>query len=672
MFRLKAGAKGEISVIKYIPEDGQTSIAIPDTVECICDEAFMGCDKLKSVIIPKCVHTIGDRAFKGCTSLVSAKLPENLKTLGQGVFDGCPNYNSNAEPLPPDDPAKSAKPKPTAESETPAAVTQNINLDDFEIEDGVLLEYKGNSKNIIIPDSVTIIGENAFKECETVVSIVIPDSVIIIEESAFEDCTELNEITLPNGLIKIEGWAFYGCKRLKTITIPSSVNNIGKSVFCGCDSLHEIQVDPKNSFFCWHNKMLYTNDLSELVFCSNEKADVTISMQTKIIRRSAFSHCHKLTSVTIPDTITEIGDFAFYKCTSLKSVIIPKNVSHIGRSAFERCSSLTCVFIKCDGVNIDKEAFTDCFSLCSFIIEGGIRELGENVFDGCKRLFNVTTSDGIVNIECINQILISQAKVSLDKLIGLQMIKKEVNDLFNYVKVSKQRKEKGLKSIPMSLHMVFTGNPGTGKTEVARIIAQRYKEIGILSKGHCVEVQRADLVSMYIGETAPKTLKKIGEAMGGVLFIDEAYTLSPKDAPRDHGQEAIDTLLKEMEDKRDKFIVIVAGYRNEMERFINSNPGLQSRFANYIDFPDYSADELAQIFELLCQNNDYILTDDAKVNAAKIIDEMVEHKDKNFANARTIRNFFEKVCIKQAIRLSSMPSADKQALMTISPEDLDV
>lgn len=170
MFKLKAGIKGEISLIKYIPEDGQTSIAIPDTVECICDEAFMGCDKLKSVVIPKCVHTIGDRAFKGCTSLVSAKLPENLKTMGQGVFDGCINYDSNAEPLPPDDPSKKAAHEPTSESETPTAVTQNINLDDFEIKDGVLVKYKGKGGDVTIPSGVTSIGEAAFAWKTSVIS----------------------------------------------------------------------------------------------------------------------------------------------------------------------------------------------------------------------------------------------------------------------------------------------------------------------------------------------------------------------------------------------------------------------------------------------------------------------------------------------------------------------
>lgn len=170
MFKLKAGIKGEISLIKYIPEDGQTAVAIPDTVECICDEAFMGCDKLKSVVIPKCVHTIGDRAFKGCTSLVSAKLPANLKTLGQGVFDGCPNYDSNAEPLPPDETSKKAAHEPTSKSETPTAVTQNINLDDFEIEDGVLVKYKGKGGDVTIPSGVTSIGEAAFAWKTSVIS----------------------------------------------------------------------------------------------------------------------------------------------------------------------------------------------------------------------------------------------------------------------------------------------------------------------------------------------------------------------------------------------------------------------------------------------------------------------------------------------------------------------
>ena len=255
----------------------------------------------------------------------------------------------------------------------------------------------------------------------------------------------------------------------------------------------------------------------------------------------------------------------------------------------------------------------------------------------------------------------------LEKLIGLESIKKDIKELSNFLKMQKKRKEKGLKTVPMSLHLVFTGNPGTGKTTIARILASIYKDIGALSKGHVVEVDRADLVAEYIGQTAPKTAAKIKEAMGGILFIDEAYTLAKSDG-KDFGQEAIDTLLKAMEDHREDFIVIVAGYPAEMHRFINSNPGLKSRFNKYINFPDYSAKELLQIFKEMCESYEYHLTKEAEELVEQEIIFIEKHKKGNFANARTIRNLFEKVITKQATRLAE---ADEDAdLSELTAEDI--
>ena len=238
----------------------------------------------------------------------------------------------------------------------------------------------------------------------------------------------------------------------------------------------------------------------------------------------------------------------------------------------------------------------------------------------------------------------------LNNLIGLSTIKNDVNNMINLVKMQIKRREQGLKTVPVSLHLVFTGNPGTGKTTIARILADIYRDIGILSKGQLVEVDRAGLVAGYVGQTAIKTQEKINEALGGILFIDEAYTLV-KDG-QDFGQEAIDTLLKAMEDNRDDFIVIVAGYTDLMQNFINSNPGLKSRFNKYIDFPDYSADELVEIFYSMCNEYQYTLTSNAdKILREKLFD-MEKNKDDNFANARDVRNLFEKVITNQATRLS--------------------
>ncbi len=256
----------------------------------------------------------------------------------------------------------------------------------------------------------------------------------------------------------------------------------------------------------------------------------------------------------------------------------------------------------------------------------------------------------------------------LNELVGLKTVKHDVEELIGLAKVRKMREEKGMKAVPMSLHLVFSGNPGTGKTTVARILGKLYNEIGILSTGQMIETDRSGLVAGYVGQTAIKTQKKIQEAMGGILFIDEAYMLNQKD--ENFGQEAIDTILKAMEDHRDEFIVIVAGYTQLMKEFVESNPGLKSRFNKFFEFPDYTNEELQEIFELQCKKYQYKLTEEADKAVREEIIRLEEAKGENFANAREVRNLFEKIIANQAARVSTLEDVDEETLSTITIDDL--
>ena len=264
---------------------------------------------------------------------------------------------------------------------------------------------------------------------------------------------------------------------------------------------------------------------------------------------------------------------------------------------------------------------------------------------------------------------IEKLKEELNSLIGLDLIKAEVEGLINMVKINRLRKEHGLKVEDLSLHMVFSGNPGTGKTMIARLMSRIYHSLDILSKGHLVEVDRSGLVAGYVGQTAIKTSEVVQKALGGVLFIDEAYALTTR-GPQDYGQEAVETLLKAMEDHRDDLVVIVAGYVDLMNDFVHSNPGLESRFNRFMYFPDYTVDEMLGIFDLRCRNAGYTLAEGARDTLRRILTEESEDNI-GFGNARGVRNLFEQAISRQANRLAKLDTVTREQLMEITAEDLE-
>ena len=264
---------------------------------------------------------------------------------------------------------------------------------------------------------------------------------------------------------------------------------------------------------------------------------------------------------------------------------------------------------------------------------------------------------------------IDDLKKELQGYIGLSAIKEEVDRLINWIEIVKLRKSHDLPAPELALHMVFSGNPGTGKTMIARLMARIYKSLGVLSKGHLVEVDRSGLVAGYVGQTAIKTQEVIEKAKGGVLFIDEAYALTNRGG-QDYGQEAVDTLLKAMEDYRDDLVVIVAGYIELMEEFIHSNPGLESRFNRFLYFPDYTIEEMVAIFRMRCENSGYILNEGAVRPLEEIL--IMESRDvKGFGNARGVRNLFEKAIAAQADRLAEGDETiTKDVLMLLTEKDI--
>lgn len=257
----------------------------------------------------------------------------------------------------------------------------------------------------------------------------------------------------------------------------------------------------------------------------------------------------------------------------------------------------------------------------------------------------------------------------LDSLVGLEKVKSTVNDLIAYQTVQKMRSKKGYHVAKNTLHMAFTGNPGTGKTTVARIVGRVYKQIGLLSKGHFIEVSRTDLIAGYQGQTALKVKKVIESALGGVLFIDEAYSMTENDHSDSYGRECLTELTKALEDYRDDLVVIVAGYTEPMNNFFESNPGLKSRFNTFIEFDDYSSNELISILNRIADENDYKLSTELMNQLIEYFDEVIQNKNENFANGRLARNIYDDLVLAHARRIVKINEPTDEELILLIPDD---
>jgi SpoVK/Ycf46/Vps4 family AAA+-type ATPase len=339
-----------------------------------------------------------------------------------------------------------------------------------------------------------------------------------------------------------------------------------------------------------------------------------------------------------------------------------KNNIDKARTLFLNAAEITNqISINSDDTHIKQEYFKMTKSILNIV---------KNNLNGTNNALSNEAID-FVTVELNDEISLEDALEKLNSLIGLDNVKNAISDWVDQFKVFELRRKKNLKVPEMSYHMVFTGNPGTGKTTVGRIISQIYKALNIIDKGHLVEVDRSNLVAGYVGQTAIQTQEIIDKSIGGVLLIDEAYRLSDE-GPSDFGHEAIATLLKAMEDKRDSFAVIVAGYEKEMEKFIKSNPGLSSRFKTYIKFDDYNPDELMEIFDSMITNNDYVLSEDARISLNDFFNKLYQYKNENFGNGRDVRNIFEKTVTKHSTRLANISNPSDNDLKTIHKLDLAI
>lgn len=651
--------------------NNQETVIIPKTTSTIPAGYFRN-SNVKKVYIPRNIKKIESGAFSDCACLETLSFPEEseLEYIGSYCFSNCKNLKSINVP-------KNAFLDYCAFFNCPSLMDKN----GYVVINNILFGYFNNETIVSCPHGIEYVSGLSFG---------VPSYL----EQVYDN-SNIREIHFPSTLKEIYGWAIPNSV-IKVVVPNSSILTDGSIIEANADKIPI----PYRYRLAGSKKQLRKSEYDKQYVLKHDHLDRISASAASIVLESSIYlemiiidksiNCipslfegKKYKEVLIEEGPQRVGEDAFLE-TNIKTLKLPNSIRIIEEGAFALCTELENIHLG-NVEEIYDYAFEGCESLKELYLPKSIKMIGKDVFVGCQSLkkiyipacFQFDTallpsndckiieySENQEDFACDNN-----AFNELNALIGLKTVKNEINELIALVKFQQKRKNMGKRINAQSYHLVFTGNPGTGKTTVARIVANIYKELGLLSSGHLIETDRSGLVAGYVGQTALKTQEVIEKALGGVLFIDEAYSLQ-SNSNEDYGHEAITTLLKAMEDNRDDLVVIVAGYEDKMESFIHSNPGLESRFSTYIHFEDYSSNEMVEIFKLMAKQEEMILAEGVEEELNIMFDNVIKSKDWNFANGRTVRNYYEQVIRNVAKRVDSRENLGEEEFDTITINDL--